>query len=140
MTPYFTVRDVPKVIEFLKAAFGAETTYEPLRQPNGAIVHAEVKIGDSYVMLAEESDMAKATPSSVYLYVPDVDATYNQAVKAAGKTIVAPMDMFYGDRSGGVKDPSGNSWMIATHKEDVAPQELAKRTEAFYKQQKPKAA
>jgi PhnB protein len=140
VTPYLTVRDAVKVIDFLKQAFGAVTTYEPLKQPDGSIIHAEVKIGDSYVMLAEESEMAKATPSSLYLYVPDVDAVYQQAVKAGGKTIMAPIDMFYGDRSGGVKDPSGNSWMIATHKEDVAPLELAKRTEAFYKQQKPKAA
>ena len=62
--------------------------------------------------------------STLYLYVPDVDSVYRQAVKAGGKTVMEPTDMFYGDRSGGVKDPSGNSWFIATHKEDVAPQEL----------------
>jgi PhnB protein len=103
-------------------------------------VHAEVKIGDSYVMIAEQSKTAKATPSSIYLYVLNVDSVYKQAVKAGGKTIMAPMDMFYGDRCGGVKDPSGNSRMIATHKEDLAPQELARRTKAFYTTQKPKAA
>ena len=139
VTPYLTVRGATKVIDFLKQAFDAETTYE-LKLADGMIMHAEVKIGDSYVMIAEENDMAKATPSSLYLYVPDVDSAYRQAVKAGGKTIVEPMDMFYGDRSGGVKDPSGNSWMIATHKEDVAPQELAKRAEAFVKQQRHKAA
>jgi PhnB protein len=140
VTPYLTVHDATKVIDFLKQAFDAEITHEPVKRPDGSIMHAQVKIGDSRIMIAEESEMAKATPSSLYLYVPNVDDVYKQAVKAGGKTIMEPMDMFYGDRSGGVKDPSGNSWMIATHKEDVAPQELAKRAEAFFKQQKHKAA
>ena len=140
VTPYLTVRGAGKVIEFLKQAFGAEIAHEPLKRPDGTIMHAEVKIGDSRVMIAEESEMAKATPSSLYLYVPNVDSVYQQAIKAGGKTIMEPMDMFYGDRSGAVKDPSGNSWFIATHKEDVAPQELQKRAEAFMKQQKGKAA
>jgi PhnB protein len=138
VTPYLTVRGAAKVIDFLKRAFGAEITHEPLKRSDGTIMHAEVKIGDSRVMIAEESEMARATPSSLYLYVPNVDSVYQQAVKAGGETIMEPMDMFYGDRSGGVKDPSGNSWMIATHKEDVAPKELAKRAEAFFKQHKNK--
>jgi PhnB protein len=136
VTPYLTVRGAPKVIEFLKQAFGAEIAHEPIKRPDGTIMHAAVKIGDSCIMIAEESEMAKATPSSLYVYVPDVDSVYQQAVKAGGKTMMEPMDMFYGDRCGGVKDPSGNSWMIATHKEDVAPQEMTKRAEAFLKQQK----
>ena len=140
VTPYLTVRDALKVIDFLKSAFGAEITHEPLKRPDGKIMHAEVKIGDSRVMIAEESEMAKAAPSSLYLYVPNVDSVYQRAVKAGGKTIMEPMDMFYGDRSGGVKDPSGNSWMIATHKEDVAPKDLAKRAEAFFKQRENKGA
>src|SRR4051794_2370445 len=140
VTPYLTVRGAPNVIEFLKQAFGAELTHEPTKRPDGTIMHAEVKIGDSPIMIADESEMAKATTSSLYLYVPDVDSVYQRAIKAGGNTIMEPTDMFYGDRSGGVKDPSGNSWFIATHKEDVAPQELAKRAEAFLKQQKGKAA
>jgi uncharacterized glyoxalase superfamily protein PhnB len=91
-------------------------------------------------MIADESEMAKATVSSLYLYVPNVDSVYQRAIKAGGNSIMEPTDMFYGDRNGGVKDPSGNSWFIATHKEDVAPQELEKRAEAFMKQQKGKAA
>ena len=140
ITPYLTVRGAPKVIEFLKQAFGAEPSHEPTKRPDGTIMHAEVKIGDSRVMIAEENEMAKATVSSLYLYVPNVDSVYKQAIKAGGNTIMEPTDMFYGDRSGGVKDPSGNSWYIATHKEDLAPQELAKRADAFIKQQKGKAA
>jgi uncharacterized glyoxalase superfamily protein PhnB len=103
-------------------------------------MHAEVTIGDSRVMIADESEMAKATASTLYLYVPNVDRVFQQAVKAGGTKIMEPADMFYGDRSGGVKDPFGNSWFIATHKEDVAPTELAKRAEAFIKQQKNRAA
>ncbi len=140
VTPYLTVRGAAKVIEFLEQAFGAKTTMEPFRGPDGKIIHAEIKIGDSPVMIAEESDMEKATPSSLYVYVPDVDNVYRQAIKAGGKTIMEPMDMFYGDRSGGVKDPSGNSWTIATHKEDVAPEEMTKRAEEFFKKQRDKAA
>ena len=140
VTPYLTVRGAAKVIEFLKQAFGAEIADDPIKRPDGTIMHAQVKIGDSRVMIADESEMAKATPSSLYLYVPNVDSVYQRAIKAGGTTIMEPTDMFYGDRSGGVKDPSGNSWFIATHKEDVAPQELAKRAEAFLKQQKSKAA
>ena len=140
VTPYLTVSNAAKVIDFLKQAFGAEITYEPLKRPDGTIMHAEVKIDDSCVMIAEGNEVAKATPSSLYLYVLNVDSVYQQAVKAGGKTIMEPMDMFYGDRCGGVKDPSGNSWMIATHKEDLAPEDMAKRAEAFFKQQKHKAA
>jgi uncharacterized glyoxalase superfamily protein PhnB len=140
VTPYLTVRDAPKIIEFLQQAFGAKISHEPVKRPDGTIMHAQVTVGDSPIMIGEESEMAKPTTSSLYLYVPDVDSVYQRAVKAGGNTVMEPTDMFYGDRSGAVKDPSGNSWFIATHKEDVAPQELAKRAEAFLKQQKGKAA
>jgi uncharacterized glyoxalase superfamily protein PhnB len=140
VTPYLTVRGADKVIDFLKQAFGAKLPYDAIKRPDGSIMHAHVLIGDSRVMIAEESEMAKATPSSLYLYITDVDTVYKQAVKAGGKSIMEPSDMFYGDRSGGVKDSSGNSWFVATHKEDVSPQEMQKRAEAFAKQQKSKAA
>ena len=140
VTPYLTVRGATKVIDFLKQAFGAKLTHEVIKRPDGSIMHAEVLIGDSRIMIAEESEMAKATTSTLYIYVPDVDSVFQQAAKAGGQTIMEPSDMFYGDRSGGVKDPSGNSWFIATHKEDVDAQELQKRAEAFVKQQKTRAA
>ena len=134
VTPFLTVHSAAKVIEFLKQAFGAEIPEEIMKRPDGLIAHAQVKIGDSRVMLADESETAKATPSALYLYVPNVDSVYQRAIKAGGKSVMEPTDMFYGDRSGGVKDPSGNSWFVATHKEDVAPKELQKRAEAFYKE------
>ncbi len=136
VTPYLTVRSANKVIDFLKSAFGAKLSHDAIKRPDGSIMHAQVLIGDSRVMIAEESEMAKATASTLYLYVPDVDNVYRQAVKAGGQTIMEPSDMFYGDRSGGVKDPSGNSWFIATHKEDVGAQELQKRAEAFVRKQR----
>jgi PhnB protein len=139
VTPFLTVRGAAKVIEFLKQAFGAEIPEEIMMRPDGSIAHAQVKIGDSRVMIAEESEMAKASPSTLYLYVPNVDSVYQRAIKVGGQSVMEPTDMFYGDRSGGVKDPSGNSWFVATHKEDIAPQELQKRAEAFYKE-KHKAA
>jgi uncharacterized glyoxalase superfamily protein PhnB len=135
VTPYLVVRGAPKLIEFLEQAFGAQLSHEPVKRPDGSIMHTQVKIGDSQIMIGEESEMAMAAPCTLHLYVPDVDSVFQQAVKAGGSTIMEPMDMFYGDRSGGVTDPSGNRWYIATHKEDVAPQELAKRAEAFFKQQ-----
>jgi PhnB protein len=140
VTPYLTVRNAPKVIEFLKQAFGAKLSHDAIKRPDGSIMHAQIIIGDSRIMIAEENEMAKATVSTLYVYVPNVDAVYQQAIKAGGSNVMEPMDMFYGDRSGGVRDPSGNSWFIATHKEDVEPKELAKRAEAFSKQQKGKAA
>ena len=140
VTPYLTVRGANKVIEFLKHAFGAKLSHELIKRPDGTVMHAQVIIGDSRIMIAEENEMAKATTSTMYLYVPNVDSVFQQAIKAGGQTVMEPMDMFYGDRSGGVKDPSGNSWFIATHKEDVPPQELQKRAETFIKQQKSRAA
>lgn len=139
-TPYLTVHGAEAVIDFLKNAFKAEVMHEPIKRPDGKIMHAQVKIGDSSVMLAEEIDMGKATPASLYLYVTNTDDVYQQAVKAGGETVMEPMDMFYGDRCGCLKDPSGNSWTIATHKEDVVPEELAKRTESFLKEQRQKMA
>ena len=103
VTPYLTVRGAAEVIDFLKQTFKAEVVKEPLKRPDGKIMHAEVKIGDSRVMISDENEMMKATPSSLYIYVPNVDSVFQQAVKAGGKTVMEPMDMFYGDRSGSVK-------------------------------------
>ncbi len=140
VTPYLVVRDAPKVIDFLKRAFGAKLTTEPFNRLDGKIMHADLMIGDSHVMIAEESEYAKATPVSLYIYVPDVDAVFRQAVSAGGEVSMEPSDMFYGDRSGAVKDSAGNSWNIATHKEDIEPAELKKRAQEFLKQHKSQAA
>jgi len=91
-------------------------------------------------MVADASEQCQPTQAQLYVYVPNADATYKRAIAAGAISSMTPADMFYGDRSGSVKDPSGNTWFIATHKEDVAPQELAKRAEAFFKQQREKVA
>ena len=134
VTPYLIVNDGPAALEFYKKAFGA---VELLRmpRPDGRIGHAEIKIGDSPVMLADEHPEIGAlspqsvggSPVSIHLYVADVDAMFKQAV-AAGASVVRPVQkQFYGDRTGGVKDPFGYQWYIATHVEDVSPQELQRR-------------
>jgi uncharacterized glyoxalase superfamily protein PhnB len=98
-------------------------------------MHAEFKIGDSVVMLADTSERAQATSDMLYLYVPNVDAVYQKAIKAGGKSLMEPMDQFYGDRSGSIMDPAGNRWFIATHVENVSPADLKKRAAEFMKQQ-----
>jgi PhnB protein len=134
VTPYLVVEGTNKLIDFLKQAFDAQETFR-MPKPDGTIMHAEVKIGDSIVMMGEASGQWKATPSKIYLYVNDVDATYKRALQAGATSITEPADQFYGDRHGGVQDPAGNTWWIATHKEDVPPEELKKRAEDFMKQQ-----
>ena len=101
---------------------------------------ADLKIGDSHVMIGEASDQHPAMPGMVHLYVPDVDAVYRRAIAAGGTSAMEPKDQFYGDRGAGVQDPSGNHWYIATHIEDVPMAELKKRAEAMYKSQKGNAA
>lgn len=96
ITPYLAARDAQKLLDFLKKAFNAETTFEPMMRPDGAIMHAELKIGDSRVMLTEANEQMPPTQNSLHLYVPDVDATYKRAVAAGGASTMEPMDMFYG--------------------------------------------
>jgi PhnB protein len=133
VTPYLVAERAGKLVDFLKQAFGAEETFR-MAAPDGSIMHAEIKIGDSMLMLGEASEQWKPMPCALYLYLKDSDAVYKRALQAGGTSIMEPADQFYGDRHGGVKDPSGNTWWIATHKEDVSPEELKKRSEEFMKQ------
>jgi PhnB protein len=135
LTPYLVVDGAEKVIQFMKNAFGAEFAFEPMMRPDGKIMHAELKIGDSVVMISDASERAKATSAMLHVYVPNVDAVYQKALKAGGTSVMEPSDMFYGDRSGGVTDPAGNQWHIGTHVEDVSPAELKKRAREYMKQQ-----
>jgi PhnB protein len=133
VTPYLTVQGVPKLIDFLKQAFEAREI-ECMAQPDGTVRHAEVRIGDSVVMMGEARGEQAPMPSAMYLYVNDTDAVYKRALRAGATSLREPADQFYGDRSAGVKDPSGNYWWIATHQEDVPPEELKKRAEAAMRQ------
>jgi uncharacterized glyoxalase superfamily protein PhnB len=133
VTPYLVVPGVGKLIDFLKQAFGAVVTEGPMHRPDGGIAHAEVKIGDSIVMMGEPMGPQKAMPSTLYLYLDNVDAAYKAALQAGATSLQVPTDQFYGDRNAGVQDPAGNFWWLATHKEDVPPAEMAKRAEAALK-------
>jgi uncharacterized glyoxalase superfamily protein PhnB len=106
-----------------------------MMRPDGKVMHAEYKIGNSIVMISDSSERAQATSTMLYLYVPNVDAVYQKALKAGATSLMEPTDQFYGDRSGGVKDAAGNSWHIGTHIEDVSPADLKKRATEFMKQQ-----
>jgi PhnB protein len=133
VTPYLVVQGAEKLINFLKQAFGARET-ERISMPDGSIGHAEVRIGDSVIMMSDaREDMWKAMPSSIYLYVEDCDTIYKRALDVGATSLMEPKDQFYGDSSGGVKDPIGNHWFIATHKEDLTKEELDKRTEDYIK-------
>ena len=133
VTPYLMVQGASKLIDFLKQAFGAEEILRMAR-PDGAIMHAEVRIGDSRVMMGEPMGGCQPMFGSLYLYVHDVDAVYKRALQAGATSTSEPADQFYGDRSAGIKDPVGNQWWIATHKEDVPPEEIVRRAEAFMQQ------
>ncbi len=133
VTPFLLVKDASKVIEFLKQAFGAVESSRHT-QPDGSVMHAELRIGDSNLMLAEANDKWPAMPSMLYLYVQDVDSVYKKAVQAGGKSLREPTNEFYGDRSAGVMDASNNQWWIATHIEDVTPQEMLQRQEKWAKE------
>jgi PhnB protein len=126
LTPYLTVENVDKLLEFMKRAFDAQET-QRMTRPDGTIRHAEARIGDSVVMVGGVPGTSKAKPATLYLYVPDVDATYRRAIAAGGTSLREPTDEFYGDRSSGVEDPVGNQWWIATHIEDVSSEELKRR-------------
>jgi PhnB protein len=138
VTAYLIIRDTARALDFYKAAFGAKELMR-FPAPGGKIGHAEMKIGEGVVMLADESpEMGHKSPQTLggtaitlMFYVQDVDAQFAKAV-AAGGTIKQPLkDQFYGDRSGTITDPFGHIWTIATHKEDVSPEEMKRRMAAL---------
>jgi uncharacterized glyoxalase superfamily protein PhnB len=135
VTPYLTVGDPGAVIEFLKKAFDAQETFA-MRDHNGKIQHAEVKVGNSMLMLGAAHDQWKSRPGNFYVYVEDCDAGYHKALAAGGKSLSEPQTQFYGDRHGGVTDAQGNNWWVATHVEDVSSADLELRA----KEQQGKAA
>lgn len=128
VTPYLAVPGVAALIDFLKTVFDAQEI-ERVTLPDGRIMNAAVRIGNSQVMMGEPTGRPAET-AMLYVYVPDCDAVYAKALAAGATSLMAPTDMFYGDRNGGVQDASGNKWYIATHKEDVPPEEIAKRAAA----------
>jgi PhnB protein len=130
VTASLTQVDAAQTIEFCKKAFGAKVLMN-VPGPGGKIMHAEIQIGDSRIMLNDVLQ-EPAQPAGLFLYVADVDKTFAKAVKAGATVLMAVQDMFWGDRFGRVMDPSGNRWGIATHREDVTPKEMKKRAAAAF--------
>ena len=142
VTPYLSVKDAARAIEFYKEAFGA-TERMRMEAPGGKIGHAEIQIGDSIIALADEfPDLNFSSPQTLggpsahfMIYVEDVDARVERAVAAGAKLTRPVKDQFYGDRSGSVEDPFGHHWNIATHKEDLTMEEITRRMDAEMSQQ-----
>jgi PhnB protein len=142
VTPYLIIKGADRAIDFYNKVFGASQRMR-MDGPNGTVGHAEIEIDGSAIMLADEfPDMGFRSPQSLggagvslHLYVKDVDACFNRAVAAGAKALRPVQDQFYGDRSGTLEDPFGHVWTISTHKEDLSPEEIHKRSEAFMKQQ-----
>ena len=137
ISPYLAVDDAAEAIEYYKKAFGAEET-ERMEAPGGKIGHAELKIGDSHVMLSDPFPQASTTPpkelggtsASIFMYVEDVDAVVQKAVEAGATVTMEVEDQFWGDRFGSITDPFGHNWSIATHIEDLTPEEIEERGKA----------
>lgn len=140
LTPQLTCRDAARAIDFYKEALGAKVLSR-MDGPGGKVMHAELQIGDSRFMLSDEFPGMTAAPnpnalhsSSLFLYTNDVDSSFNRAVKAGARADMQPSDMFWGDRYGKFTDPFGHQWGVATHIEDVAPEEMKRRGEEWSKQ------
>ena len=138
LTPYLVCKGAAKAIEFYTRVFGAQEMVR-MPGPQGSIAHAEVKIGNSMLMLSDENrERGQLSPESIggsacsiMFYTEDVDQVFKRAVAAGAKAEMPPADMFWGDRMGNIVDPFGHKWAIATHKEDVSPEEMGKRMAAM---------
>jgi len=149
VTPHLVVKNAAQAIEFYKKAFGAEERSR-FEMPGGAIGHAELKIGDSVIFVADEMPGHGAATQSpqtlggstatLNIYIDDVDKLFAQAINAGGKSVMDPTDMFWGDRYGTVTDPFGHVWSIATHKEDLSKSEMEQRAQEFFSKPMQKTA
>ncbi len=133
VTPHLVVQDVAKFINFLKSAFGAQEKYA-MRMPDGNIMHAEMQIGDSRLMIGPAMGEVRPMPCMLFIYTEDADNLYQKAVKAGATEKEKMRDQFWGDRAGSLQDPFGNHWWVGTHKEDVSPDELKRRAEKAMQQ------
>ena len=130
ITPYLTVTDAAKEIEFLVKAFDGVVKFK-MENDNGEIRHAEVQVGDSMLMIGQAGGSWQPMPLSLYLYVPDCDSLYRSAIAQGAKSLQEPANQFYGDRTSGVEDSQGNKWWLGMHIEDVSPEEMAQRMKAM---------
>jgi PhnB protein len=134
VTPYLIVDGADLLLRFIEQAFSGQERSR-MQDEDGGVVHAEVQIGDSVVMLSDANERWPATPGVLHLYVEDCDTTFQKAVAAGGTVVQELATQFYGDRSGGVRDPLGNVWWITTHVEDVEPEEMERRAREWKERQ-----
>ncbi len=142
LTPSFTFKECKRAIEFYKKAFNAQLLDLFPALDGKGVMHATIKIGNSILMMGDEmygsencpksAETMGNFPISMFIYVPDVDSMFNQAIAAGGQVTMPVAEMFWGDRAGHLKDPFGYSWMIATHTKDLTPEEISKNAEAFF--------
>jgi PhnB protein len=132
VTPYLTVKGAAKLIEFMKRAFGAEERFR-FPGPGGTVAHAELKIGDSMIMLGDAGPQSPEMTGQLYIYIEDCDRYYRQALAAGATSVREPADQFYGDRNCSVKDSFGNIWSVGTHVEDVSSEEMQRRMQEMTK-------
>ena len=142
VTPMFVFKDARKAIEFYKRAFGAEERFTMPGPDGKGVMHAEILIGNSIIMMGEESpqhpcksaESLAGSPVSFYLYLSDVDEAFRTALEAGAEAVMPVQDMFWGDRAGMVRDPFGYSWMLATHTRDLTPEEIQQGAQAAFAQ------
>ena len=130
--PYLIIENPKALIDFAQKVCNAKLL-EKMDTPDGGISHAEIRIGDSVVMMGQSSEQYPPMPTMLHVYLEDIDAAYERAVKAGAETIRGPENQFYGDRSALVKDSNNISWNLSTHVEDVTPEEMQRRAEEYYK-------
>ncbi len=141
VTPYLIIKGAAKALDFYKKALAAEELMR-MPAPDGSIAHAEIKVGNSPIMIADENptwgnrspQSLNGSPVIIHLYVNDVDKVAASAIAAGAKVLMPVTDQFYGDRSGRFQDPFGHLWVISTHKEDLTPDEIGRRAEKAMKQ------
>jgi PhnB protein len=133
ITPFLMLNDIAGFLDFLRDAFEAQEIHR-MPAPDGSVNHAQVRIGDSHILMGDPMGQHPQMPACIYFYVPNADAVYAQALKVGATSIAPPTDQFYGDRNAGVQDKWGNVWWFATHIEDVSESELQKRNKAAWAQ------
>ena len=129
VSPYLIVSDVEETMNFIEYVFEGKVR-EKMKMEDGSVNHGEISIGDSVIMMGKASENYPPKEAMLYIYVEDTDKTYKRAIEKGATSVMEPADQFYGDRNAGIKDKDGISWWIATHVEDVSPEEIKRRNEA----------
>ena len=128
VSPYLIVKNVEETMDFIQSVFDGKVR-EKMKTPNGSVNHGEISIGDSVIMMGRATESHEPQNVMLYIYVDDADAAYKRALEKGAESVMEPADQFYGDRNAGVKDKDGISWWMASHVEDISPEELQRRNE-----------